>query len=111
MLIRQIRHFATTRCALDEALLDEEGFIDLLYGAGVFADGGGDGSDAHGAALELIDDGQQDLAVDEVEAVAVDVQGLQRIARYLQVDASVALDLCEVAHTAQQGVGNTWRAA
>ena len=110
MLIRQIRHLAATGRALDEALLDEEGFIDLLDGAGVFANGGGDGGDAHRAALELIDDGQQDLAVDEVEAVAVDVQRLQGIARYLQVDAPVALDLCKVAHTAQQGVGNTWRA-
>ena len=68
VLIRQIRHLAATGRALDEALLDEEGFIDLLDGAGVFADGGGDGGDAHRPALELVDDGEQYLVVDFVEA-------------------------------------------
>ena len=111
MLIGQIRHLAATGCAFDEALLDEEGFIDLFDSTRVFADGRSDGGDAYGAALELIDDGQEDLAVDEVEAVAVDVQGLEGILGDFEVDAAVAFDLCEVAHTAQQGIGDTWRAA
>ena len=110
MLIGQVCHLAATRRTLDETFLDEEGFIDFLDGAGVFADGRSNGGDAYGAALELVNDGQENLAVDEVEAVAVDVQGFEGIFGDFEVNAAVAFDLCEVAHTAQQGIGDTWRA-
>ena len=43
--------------------------------------------------------------------MAVDVQGFKGIARDGGVDSSVAPNLCEVAHAAQQGIGDTWRAA
>ena len=111
MLVGQVGDFAAARGALDESLLDEERLIDLFHSAGVLADGGGDGVDTHGSALELVDDGQQNLAVDEVEAVTVYVQGFEGKARDFQVDAPASLDLRKVADAAQQRVGDTWRAA
>ena len=110
MLIRQISALATARRAHDEAFLDEERLTDLLDGAGVLAHRRGDGVDTHRAALELIDDGREDLVVHVVKAVLVHVEGLQADAGNVDGDGTVALDLGEVADTAQQQVGNTRRA-
>ena len=85
MLVRQLRHLAPTGRALDEALLDEERLVDFLYRAGVLAQGGGDGGQAHGTALKLVDDGGQQFVVYLVQAVAVDVQCLQGIGGNLRV--------------------------
>ena len=74
MLVRQLRHLAPTGRALDEALLDEERLVDFLDGAGILAQGGGNGGQTHGASLELVDDGGQQFVVYLVQAVAVDVQ-------------------------------------
>ena len=109
MLISQFGDHTTTGRALDEALHDEERLIDLLYRAAVLADGGGNGGDAYGTAAELVDDGQQDAVVYLVESVLVDVQGCQRYLGDAGIDAARALHLGKVAHSAQQGIGDTGR--
>ena len=111
VLVRQVRHLAPTGRALDEALLDEERLVDFLYRARVLAQGGGDGGQAHGTALELVDDGGQQFVVYLVQAVAVDVQCLQGIGGNLRVDASRTFDLRKVPHTPQQRIGDTGRSA
>ena len=111
MSIGQLCHLAASGGTFDEALLDEERFIDLLHRTAVLANGCGDGVDAHWAATELIDDGEQDLIVYLVQTVAVDVQRLECHPCDTQVDASVALHLGKITHTAQQGIGDTRRAA
>ena len=110
MLVGQFCNLAPSWRALYEAFLYEERFVHLLHRASVLAYGGGDGVDAHGTALELVYDGQQYLVVYLVQAIAVDIQCLQGIACYVHVYPAVALHLCKVAHTAQQGIGYTWRA-
>ena len=47
---------ATTGGALEEALHDEEGFVYFFEGGFVFAEGGGEGFESTGAALEFIDE-------------------------------------------------------
>ena len=111
MAVGQGRGHASAWRALDESLHDEEGFVDLFHRSGVFADGRGDGADAHRTASELVDDGQQNLVVDFVEAVLVDVEGLEGQLGDGSGDGAVALHLCEVAHTSQQRVGDAGRAA
>ena len=69
------------RRALEEALLEEEGLVDVLEGVALLAHGGGDGLHAHRAAAELLDDGEQDLPVHRVEAGGVDLQALERRGR------------------------------
>ena len=110
MLVGQFGDLAASGCAAYEALLDEEWLVHFLDGAGVLAHRGGDGGDAYGAALELVDDGEQDFVVNLVEAVLVDVERFEGVAGNGHVDAARALDLRKVAHTAQQGVGNARRA-
>ncbi len=60
-------------CALDEALHDEEGFVDFLDGGGVFADGDGEGVESDGASAEFVDHGFEEAFVHFVEAVGVDL--------------------------------------
>ncbi len=109
MLVGQFCHHTPSGGALDETLHDEEGLVDLLDGACILTNGGGNGGDAHRTALELVDDGEQDLVVDLVETILVDVQGREGYLRNLGVNLSVAFHLGEISHTAQQGVGDTGR--
>ena len=75
VLVGQFCHHTPSGGALDETLHDEEGLVYLLDGACILTNGGGNGGDAHRTALELVDDGEQDLVVDLVETILVDVQG------------------------------------
>lgn len=107
MLVGEMGHFASAGSALDETLLDQEWLIDLLYRAGILAEGGGDCCQAHGAAAELVDDCQQNLIVDFVEAVTVDIEGLKGHSGDVESDGSVPLHHSEVTHAAKKRVGYT----
>ena len=61
--------------AFDEALLYEEGFVDILYRPGLLAHGRGYGIQTHGAALELLDYGAKDTVVHAVQTARVDIEG------------------------------------
>ena len=100
MFVGQVGDFPSAWRASDEAFLDEERFVDLLDGAGVFADGGGNGGDAYGSALELVDDGGEDLVVDFIKAVLVDIECFEAEACDFGIDVAVPLRLCEVSDSA-----------
>ena len=63
MLVSQIRAFAATGRAHDEAFLDEEGLADLLDSARVLAHCRGDGIDTDWTTLELVDDSSENPIV------------------------------------------------
>jgi len=56
----------------EEADLEEEGFDDVFEGVSFFAEGGGEGVDAGGAAVVGDDEGFEEVAVELVEAEGVD---------------------------------------
>ena len=107
MPVGEFGDFAASGRAFDEALFDEERLVNLLDGACVFSYGCGYRVDSHGASLELVDDGGQDLVVYLVETIAIYVEGLKCDACYIEVDAAVSLDLREVADASEQCVGDT----
>ena len=111
VLVGQRRRLAAAGRALEEALLDQERLVDLLDRPGLFAHGRGHGVQTHGTAVEFLDDRSENLVVHLVQSARVDVQRREGDARDFQVDVPFALDHCEVAHAAQQGVGDTRRAA
>lgn len=111
MLVSERCGHAAARCALDESLHDEERLVHLLDGSGILADGRSYRRHSHGTPAELVDDGQENLIVGFIESVLVDIQSLESHLRYLARDASVALYLRKVAHTAQQRVGYSGRSA
>ena len=111
MLVSERCDHASALRSLDESLHDEIRLVHFLDGAGVLADSGGYGADAYRTSVELVNDGQQYLVVNLVKTILVDVERRERQPCYVAVDASVAFHLRKVAHTAQQGVGYSWRSA
>src|SRR2546426_9126182 len=97
--------------AREKALLHQEGLVHLLERAGVLANGGGDGREAYRPALELVDDGLQDPAVHVVESELVDVKPFQRFAGDRRRDLAPGPYLGVVAHSLQEPVCDTRRAA
>ena len=80
--------------------------------AALLADGRRQAVDADRAAVELLDDGQQQLAVEHVEALRIDLQHVERRERRPRRSMMPGrLDLREIAHPAQQPVGDARRAA
>ena len=109
MLIGQFGSHTSTWGTLDETFHDEERLIDILDGTSILANGRSDGVETDRTTLELIDNGEQDLVVNLIKTILVDIEGFERHMSNLQVDASVTLHLCKVAHTTQECIGNTGR--
>ena len=92
--------FAATRCAFDEAFLDEVGFIDILDRTGIFAHSGRDRIEADRSAAELIDDGKQQFIVYLIETEGINIECFEGILGDLEVDGTVTFDLREVTYAA-----------
>src|SRR5262249_35146230 len=99
------------RRALEEPLLDQVGLVEVLERPAVLTDSGGEGVEPGGTAVVVLDQGAEDLAVDLVEAVLVDLEEREATARGFAVDGLRPVHLREVAHAAQQPVGDARRAA
>ena len=97
--------------AVEEADLDEEGFVDLFEGVLLFGQCGGEGVEADRPAVVLLDDGAEETAVEFVEAVRVDFEQGERGLRGGAVDDAGGADLGVVADAAQQAVGDARSAA
>src|SRR5258706_12826994 len=67
VLVRAPGRDAPPGRAVDEPDLQEEGLVDVLDGVRLLADGRGQRAHAHGPAPELVDDGEEELAVHLVE--------------------------------------------
>ena len=109
MLVGQLCSHTATGRTLNESLHDEERLVDLLYRTGILANGGGNRRDTYWTTTELVDDGQQYAVIYLVQSILVDVQGSQRHLRNSSVYPACTLHLSKVAHSAQQGIGNTGR--
>ena len=95
----------------EEALLDEEGFVHLLQGAGILGDGCSEGSHAHRTALEQGDERPEDLVVNGIQPPLVDFEFVQGEPGDFHVDPAVAEHLREIPHPLEQGIGDPGRAA
>src|SRR5262245_24528007 len=97
--------------ALQVHLLDGIRLEHVLDRLRVLADHVREVVEADRAAAELLDHGEQQLAVHDVEAERVDVEHLERRVGGGLRHRAVALHLGVVAHAAQQAVGDARRAA
>ena len=95
----------------DEALHDEEGFVDFFESGGVFADGDGEGGEADGASLEFVDHGLEDALVHLVEAIFVNLDHFEGSLGGGSGDGAIGFDLDVVAGPAEEVVGNARSAA
>jgi hypothetical protein len=107
------RDDATARRALQVALLYQVGLdhAAVLDGVARFADRRCKVVHADRAAIELVDDGAEQLAVHQVQSEAIHVQHGQCGVGHRARDGTVCLHLCVVAAAAQQAIRDTRRAA
>src|SRR5271156_2585007 len=97
--------------AVEEAELHEVGLVDFLDGVFFLAEAGGGGGGAARAAGIFLDDGEEQVAVDVVEAVLVDAEHGQGVAGDGEVDEALGADFGEIADAAQQAIGDARSAA
>ena len=100
MQVRLPRRDPTARGAHHEALLDQEGFDHVFDGAALLAERRREAFDADGAAVELLDDREQELAIHHVEAIAIDIEQIERGLRDFVRDSTTRLHLGVVADAA-----------
>src|SRR5580658_5755006 len=77
MIVGELGGDAAAGSAVQETDLHEERFVDFFDGVGLFGQDCGQGAEAYGAALIFFDDGEEQLAVDFVEAVFIDFEQLE----------------------------------
>src|SRR5262245_36267288 len=111
MLVRRARRDSAARGALQEALLDQVRLDDVLERAAFLADRSRETVDADRAAVELLDHGEQELAVHRVEAVRIHLEQVHGGFRDALVDGAIAFHLRVVAHAAQESIRYPRRAA
>src|SRR3954452_15809734 len=105
------RRHAPAGGALDEALLEQIRLVDVLEGVLLLGDDYCKGAETDRAAVELLDDGAEDRAVEAVEALVVYLQQLEGLRGRDRIDRSGVADLGEVPHAPEQAVGHTRGAA
>ena len=111
MAVRRGGGHPPARRALEQALLQEVGLVDVLDRVGLLADRVGERRQPDRAAVEAHADRVEQLAVQAVEAEPVDLeQGEGLLGRVGGHDAGQA-HLGEVAHPLEQPVGHARRAA
>src|ERR1043165_668176 len=89
---------AAARGAHHEALLNQIGLDHVLDRAALLAERRRETFDADRAAIEFLDDRQQELAIHHVEAERIDVEHVERRLGHFVGDAAAGLDLGIVTH-------------
>ena len=107
----ELRDRAPARRALDEAELQQVRLVDVLDRVRLLAERRGERREADRPAVELVGDRAQQLARLAVEALLVDLEQLERLARDLGRDRALVAHLGDVAHAAEDAVRDARRAA
>ena len=95
------------RCPLDEAELEQIRLVDVLDRLLLLAERHRQRREADRAAPELDRDRLEQVTVGPLEADAVDLVELERLVRDLERDRALVADLGDVAHAAEDAVGDT----
>ena len=111
VLVGGVERDAPTWRAGDHPLGDQERLVHVLDRLGLLTDADRHRRQPDRTAVELGAQRGEDRPVDLVEAAIVDAEQRQPVAGDVGVDRPVGADLGEVAHPAQQPVGDTRRAA
>src|SRR5207248_1131478 len=107
--VRQDRCDASAVGSLQKALLDQKRLEDVLDGVAFFAYRRREIVDAHGAAVELVQNASQELPVHDIESRSVDVEHFQRLVRDRTRDFAGRANLRIVTYPAQETIGDTRR--
>ena len=90
-----------------ESFLDKERFIYFLEGSLIFTNGSSYCISSDRTSLEGIDDSTQYLIVYSVESAGIYLKFIESVLSYLNIYLSISHHLGEIAHTAEECIGNT----
>ena len=93
--------------AVQEADLDQVGFINIFDSIFGFADCGRDGVYADWTTVELLDNGKEELSVHLIKTETIDVHHLQPFSGGLSIDDAIGPHLREVTNAFQQPIGDS----
>src|SRR5579885_3428413 len=82
MLIGQASHHAPTRGTRDKTELQEIWLIDILNRLAILAGTGGQGIKTNRAAIEFLNDRQEEIAIGLVQADFINLQSIERLLSY-----------------------------
>ncbi len=105
--------FVTTppaRGALDEPELEKVRLVDVLDRVRLLAEGHGERGEADRPTVETLDNRPQELTVGALEAMAVDLEQLERLGGDRVRDHALVAHLGDVAHPPQDAVCHARRA-
>ena len=104
MIVGELRGDASAGCAVQKSNLDEERFVDFLNCIRFFRERCRQRAHSDRPTLILLDDGEQQLAIDLVESMLVDFEHLERGLGSRKVDLPRAAHLGIVADPSQQAI-------
>ena len=99
---------AATRGSFEKAELKKKWFVDFFDGFGFFLGCCGEGVETDGSAVELFDEGGEEVAVDGIEAEFVDRKHGERFVGNVGRDDAVVTDLSDVANAFEEAIGDSW---
>jgi hypothetical protein len=111
VIVSELSGDASAGSAVQESDLDEERLVDFFDGVRFFSKNGAERVEADGASLIFLDDGEEELAIDFVEAVAIDLEHAEGGLRGGEIDGSGGANLSVVANAAKKAVGDAGSAA
>ena len=91
--------------AVQQPELHQVRLVDFFDRVFFLAERGGDRIQAHRAAEIFLDNSQHQVAVDFVEAVLVNAEHRERVARNTERDVALGAHFGEIADAAQQAIG------
>src|SRR5678816_1916773 len=84
-----------------KTLLDQERLIYFFYSAAFFSYRCSNGIQSHRATFELVNNRDKDLIIHVIETMLINIQSLQRMLRYAEIDNAIMEYLGKVAHPSQ----------
>ena len=94
---------------MDETVLDQIRFINILYGACILSDGCSQDLKSHRSAMKLLNDGAQNTPVCLIQAGTVHIQLIQHSLSNSIIDFTVMFNLCKITNPFQKPVCQTRR--
>src|SRR5215470_18796798 len=109
VFVCKLCRYPAARSTVQKSYLNEKRLVDLFDRVRFFGEGGGKCVHANRPALILLNDRQQQLAINLVETVTVHFEHLQRGLRRRQIDLPSAAHLRVIAHPTEKAIRNSWR--
>ena len=103
--------YASARCTLQKALLNQIWFNHIFYGIGRFANRSSHVFQTDRTAAELVQNRLKEFPVHHIQTLTVHIQHTQSRIGNFRINDAVVFHISIIAYSSQKAVGNTRRTA